>query len=79
MQAVIAARRLEPKGQPRDLDRLGVEIDAVKIFRYELGIEAGFDVFDEIVTKNLYGVTFDTTAVRLCGSAAPSGRGRLEC
>ncbi|MFZ0571797.1 MAG: DNA methyltransferase, partial [Rhodomicrobium sp.] len=32
---------------------------------HELGIEAGFDVFDEIVTKNLYGVDLNAESVEI--------------
>ena len=32
---------------------------------HELGIEAGFDIFDEIVTKNLYGVDLNAESVEI--------------
>jgi len=32
---------------------------------HELGIEAGFDIFDEIVTKNLYGVDLNSESVEI--------------
>ncbi len=47
LQPVLVARGLEPQRQARDLDQLGIEIDAVEVARQDLVVEVEIDRLPE--------------------------------